>query len=219
MLKKYIILWLFFQLLVETNCQKTPFKPAIRTFHTATLIGNKLYFVGGLLNITADGSVVPVGKEFFYLDVSSPFNTKELLWQDLSSIYTVPFHAGAAAVKGGANNNTLFLYGGVVYGSTAAAAELVYTFDTQSNTWSIPTIAGVNTIRKNSLTSIIGYNGKMYLWGGIADEVGVNSMLILDTIKLSWEMGSLVDAPTPRSNYGAVLLPDQTIIYMGKQII
>src|ERR1043166_6191517 len=95
------ILLLLFQLFVEINCQ---IKPLQREYHTATLIDNKLYILGG--------GAVNTGKEFFYLDVSVAFNTQKLSWQDLSSINTVPAHEGAASVKGGANNNTLFLYGG-----------------------------------------------------------------------------------------------------------
>ena len=63
---------------------------------------------------------------------------------------------------------------------------------------------------------IIDYNGKMYLWSGYG---GTNDMLILDTINLSWKIGSLVGAPTARYYYGATLLPNQNIIYMGKQVI
>src|SRR3954464_14468166 len=94
----YFVLWLLLQLLVGVNCQMTP----IRRFdHTATLIDNKLYILSGdslTAKITADA-----GREFFYLDVSVPFNTQHLLWQDLSSVNTVPAHRNAASVKGGIN--------------------------------------------------------------------------------------------------------------------
>jgi hypothetical protein len=162
-----------------------------------------------------DLTVNSIGKEFFYLDVSVPFNTKKLSWQDLSSTSIVPIHNCAASAKGGANDNMLFLYGGLSNDEMA----LVYTFDPQSNKWSIPNIIGDNTVRKQNLLGIVDNNGKMYLWGGFVDEdeVEVNDMLILDTINLSLGKGSLINAPTPRYNYGAVLLPDQTIIYLGKR--
>jgi len=92
---------------------------------------------------------------------------------------------------------------------------LVYTFDTQSNSWSVPKITGNTIARKYYLTGIIDYNGKMYLFGGY-NGTRSNDMLILDTINLNWEKGSLVNAPTPRSYYGATLLPNQHIIYLGK---
>ena len=68
---------------------------------------------------------------------------------------------------------------------------------------------------------IIDYNGKMYLWGGTDSDYGnyLNDMLILDTINLSWGKGSSVGAPTARYHYGATLLPNKKIIYMGKQVV
>ncbi|POG81864.1 hypothetical protein GLOIN_2v1834756 [Rhizophagus irregularis DAOM 181602=DAOM 197198] len=202
----FIILWILIQVLVEVNCQMTPFKPNVYCRHTATLIDNKLYILGGL---DLNRNVI---KEFFYLDVSVLFNTQELSWQDLSNINMVPPHGFAASVKGGPNNYTLFLYGGT---STDQTMSLVYTFDSQSIVWSIPKIAGVNTIRKRSLTGIINNDGRMYLWGGCTNTDFVNDMLILDTINLNWSKGSIINAPTPRTDYGAILLPNNKIIYMG----
>jgi hypothetical protein len=211
----YITLWHLIQLLVEVNCQMTPYKNA-RTEHTSTLIDNKLYILGGI-SITATGTIDLDNKGFFYLDVSGPFNTKELPWYDLSSIDTVPPHYGAASVKGGANNDTLFLYGGYSGNNTMA---LVYTYNPQSSTWSTPIIAGVNTINKKETTGIIDRRGKMYIFGGwtgdIKNPTTLDDMLILDTVNLSWENGISVGAPAPRAVYGAVLLPDNNIIYMGK---
>ena len=57
--------------------------------------------------------LIELERDFFYLDVLAPFNTKELPWRDLS--YTnvlVPSHLSAASVRSGANNDTLFLYRG-----------------------------------------------------------------------------------------------------------
>src|SRR6185369_1328256 len=120
------------------------FKPMGRNVHTATLIGNKLYILGGVNS-----------REFFYLDVSVPFNTQNLLWNDLTSTDIIPPHYGAASVRGGANNNTLFLYGGIKYSGGADA--LVYTFDSQSNIWNTAKIAGdnaVNTFKRSNLRGV-----------------------------------------------------------------
>src|ERR1051325_11153989 len=122
----YTILWFLFRSVAKINCQMVPFKPKKRDDHTATLIHGKLYILGGFPSES-------VGKDFFYLDVSVPFNTQNLLGQDLSNVNTVPSHRNAASVNGGANNNMLFLYGG----QNDTAMELVYTFDPQSNSWNI----------------------------------------------------------------------------------
>jgi hypothetical protein len=129
----YIKLLLLFQLCVEINCQLQPLE---RDYHTSTLIGDKLYILGGR---SVRINVGDAGKDFFYLDVSVEFNTKNLLWRDLSSINTVPPHGAATSVKGGANNNTLFLYGGY-----NAKMEFVYMFNPQENSWNIPRIGGYN---------------------------------------------------------------------------
>jgi hypothetical protein len=190
-----------------------PFKPIGYFRHTATLIDNRLYILGGRLNVNESS------KDFFYLDVSVPFNTQELSWQDLSNFNMIPPHDSATSVKGGANNNTLFLYGGH---TTDQNMALVYTFDSQSIIWDTPKIAGINTTRKRSLKGIIDYNGKFYLWSGEYDVSGtyvINDMLILDTLNFNCKKGSLVNAPIPRSEYSATLLPNNKIIYIGKRII
>ena len=201
----YIILWVSFQLLVY--CQITPKQ---REWHTATFVDKKLYILGGVYLSDTNTKL----NEFLYLDFSGPFNTKALSWQNLSD-KTVPAHTNAATVVGGANNDTLFLYGGATPDVTMA---LVYTFDPKSELWSIPNIVGAPPERKYVLTGIIDNTGKMYLWGGYAPATNgnVNDMSILDTISLSWREGSLVGAPSPRYTNGVVLLPNQNIIYMGK---
>ncbi|RGB38827.1 hypothetical protein C1646_812384 [Rhizophagus diaphanus] len=205
----YFILWILIQILLKVNCQMTPFKPSTSFRHSATLIDNKLYILNGY------DKIIPI-KEFFYLDVSVPFNTQELSWQDLSNINMVPAHHSAASVKGGPNNDTLFLYGGVSTGQSIQTMALVYTFDSQSIVWSIPKIFEVNTVRKWGLKGVIDYNGKAYLWGGrMINGEFTNDMLILDTINLNWNQGSIVNAPTPRAYYGSTLIPNNRIIYIG----
>src|SRR3954468_1111733 len=140
----FVVLWISLQLLAEVNCQ-LPFKPSVQSGHTATLVDNKLYILGGLVT----------GKEFFFLDVSVPFDTKELSWQDLSNINIVPAHNIATSVKGGANNDTLILFGGDNIESTISVMSLVYTFDPKTNSWNTPQITGVGTVQTSGLTGII----------------------------------------------------------------
>ena len=197
----YSALWVLF---VGVKSQTAPYKSE-RKYHTSTLINNKLYILGGY-------PVDTVGKDFFYLDVSVSFNTQNLLWQDLSSMNIVPSHSDATSVIGGTNNNTLFLYEG-----DDQTTNLIYTFDPQNNSWSIPKITGGFGTKKIILTGIVNDNGKMYLWAGTNHNLqDQNDMLILDTINLSFGRGSLVGAPTPTNGYGATLLPNQQIIYIGE---
>ncbi|CAI2198621.1 3797_t:CDS:2, partial [Funneliformis geosporum] len=131
----------------------------------------------------------------------------------LSSINTVPPHFDAISVKGGANNSTLFLYGGR---SRFGTTPLVNTFDPQSNSWTTPKITGIDPIRKFELRkAIVDNSGTVFVRIGerlvAKNEI---DMLILDTVNLSFGKGSVVGA-SPRCQYGSALLPSRKIIYLG----
>src|SRR6266540_1442279 len=152
----HIVLILLIQLI---NCQMVPFKPLRRYRHTTTFIDDKLYILGGQQN---DDDTI-AGKQFFYLDVSASFDTQELLWHDLTSINIVPSHYSAASVNGGANNSTLFLYGGNPLTNDKVS---IYAFNTKTNSWNVPKTTGEKIVKKRMLTGIVDHNLKMYLFGG-----------------------------------------------------
>jgi hypothetical protein len=215
----YIISSILLQLLVEVRSKE-------RYAHTATYIDDKLYILGGAIPLV-NRSIRPYilseaippdncTSPNYFLDFSIPFNTHELNWFNLSNnnYSGVLPHLLAAAIKGGANNRTLFLYGG-----SANQMEIVYTFDTQSNKWGTPTIGGIlSPGRKKGITPIIDYNGLIYLFGGnFGPFTYVNNMYSLDSTKLqlNWTALNSFYAPSPRAQYGAVFLPNKKIIYMG----
>ncbi|CAG8638173.1 8495_t:CDS:2 [Funneliformis caledonium] len=112
----------------------------------------------------------------------------------------------------GVDNKTLILYGGRSF-QTNVNMNLVYMFDTESESWKT---TAENYTHKRSLSGLINSNGKMYLFGGRFDYGRiVNDILIFDTVNTSWRNVTDSSAPAPRINYGAVLLPNQTIIYLG----
>ena len=203
-------------LLVEVKPQQTISRPDLREAHTATLINDKLYILGGVIPPYLNKA--PPKETFLYLDCSVPFNTNELKWMDLTNSGVIPPHYFSAAVKGGASNNTLFLYGGESIGGEPMS--LVYTFNTLSNTWSVPIIAGTSPSGKAGITPIVDYSGLTYLYSGAINVIyngstNTNDMFILDTINLNWKRASSINAPSSRISYGAVLLPDKNILYMG----
>jgi hypothetical protein len=207
----YIILGILLQLLVKVYSQIPTIKPSLRHDHTATLIKEGLYILGGA---TPDGN--SPDHPLLFLDVSIPFNTNQLKWLDLSNLSKndiVPSHQFAAAIKGGADNNTLFLYGGTSLENNTMA--LVYTLN--NFFWDTPKINGTPPNGKLFITPVIDYNGLIYLFGGYSTEFNVytNDMFILDSISLNWKNASSINAPSPRIEYGAVFLPNKNIIYMG----
>jgi N-acetylneuraminic acid mutarotase len=215
-LKWIILWWTLLQIIFEVvNSQVKSLQPQERISHTATFINDKLYILGGE-SITTNPTANEIAlKEFFYLDCSKSFNTTNLLWEFLSNTQ-IPTRWSAASAKGGINNDTLFIYGG--FSNIVNDLNLVYTYNTQNDSWIIPHILyNFNISSKRNLDAITDYNGKIYLFGGTSDKLGVsNDMIILDTINLVYNIGNLFNAPTPRFYYGATLLPNQNIIYFGK---
>jgi hypothetical protein len=209
MLQKYntLLLFIFQLLLIEINCQTLPYIHKKLEEHTATLIDNKLYILDGF---SPDG----VGKAFFYIDFSVSFNTQYLLLKDLSSVNTIPLHFGAGSARGGANNDTLFICRANLNATPATKSVFVHTFNPQSNSWITQTTTGIDPILYDASIGTIDHNGKMYFWDGIGDIIA-----ILDTKYLIWESRSSIGAPNIGLKSTATLLPDNRIIYMGKQVI
>ncbi|PKK66328.1 hypothetical protein RhiirC2_852951 [Rhizophagus irregularis] len=196
------------QLLVEVKSQITT-KPDLRLAHTATLIDDKLYILGGEIPPRSSGKQPK--ETFLYIDVSTPFNTNEVKYTDLSNSI-VPSREYAIATKGGANNSTLFLYGG----ATFTNQELVYAFDAQHSAWYIPKPTGDPPVGKDFMSPVIDDNGLLYMFGGSRPVSGyVNDMFILDTIHFNWKKSSAINPPSSRDGYSAVFLPNKTIVYLG----
>ncbi|GES90283.1 hypothetical protein GLOIN_2v1668978 [Rhizophagus clarus] len=135
-------------------------------------------------------------KEFFYLDCSKSFDTTNLTWVFLSNTQ-IPTRWSAAAAKGGINNDTLFIYGGFSTNENDLL-NLVYAYNAQIDTWNTPNILNnLNIISKRNVEAIIDFNGKIYLFGGTSDELGLsNDLIILDMINLVYNIGNLNNAPT-----------------------
>ncbi|RIA87041.1 hypothetical protein C1645_778152 [Glomus cerebriforme] len=187
--------------------------------HTTTFINDKLYIIGN--------DAASKRELILYLDVSVSFDTNELKWNDLTNIIKnniVPPNLDSASIKGGENNNTLFLIGGVSELNTTApgftSMAPVYAFDTQSNSWSIPQLVGIPPTEITGISNIVptvDYNGLVYLFGGLTffDATVVNDLFILNTINFSLKKASSINAPSARIDYGVVFLPNKKIIYMG----
>ncbi|CAG8617391.1 9841_t:CDS:10, partial [Acaulospora morrowiae] len=177
----------------------------------------KLYYCGGITS-TSESSTT---SDFFYLDVSViPFSSTDddLPWTDLTST-GVTYTCWGTAVAGGVNNTQFILFGGHM---SPDNSSLVLVYDTINKTWSKPTISGVAPIRRRSTHAVIDSQGKMYIFGGYADQLTdysgseyFNDIIILDTINWSWSYGSSDNAPSPRGAFTATLLPDGKIVYIG----
>jgi N-acetylneuraminic acid mutarotase len=201
----YNIFCIFLLLLLNEVKSQTLFKPDPRNGHTSTLINNKLYILGGVI----DKNNSSPKETFLYIDLSVPFNTNKITWHDLSSKNsTVPAHHLATT---SVVNNTIFLFGGISLNRYEMMAS-TYKFDTQSNLWKIQKISGIPG--KQGVTSIFD-GSNIYLFGGSPFTYNINDMFIIKSNDLTWKKANLTDSPFPRTRYGAVLLPNKLIIYMG----
>ncbi|CAG8783475.1 4973_t:CDS:1, partial [Gigaspora margarita] len=129
------------------------YTPIPRYSHRATLIGNKLYILGGDTYNTGI-AFTPTKDGFFYLDVSAAFNTTNIPWADLHNIVGTPIQSAAAVSAGGPNKDIIFLVGGG-FENSSYGIPLVYTFDTVKNVWNTPIIKGTQPTRREYIYSII----------------------------------------------------------------
>src|ERR1051326_7348309 len=102
----YASFYLFF--IISLFLEIESFTPAGRLAHSSVLVGNKLYFFGGITDTTTSNEV-------FYLDVSRPFNIQVPPWNDLTPSAGIPFKSSwaAASLSDINNEKTIYLFGGI----------------------------------------------------------------------------------------------------------
>ncbi|CAB4408070.1 unnamed protein product [Rhizophagus irregularis] len=105
MSRYFIFFFVFFSQLIITS----PYTLVGRFGHTASYMDNKIYFLGGMTEKYSEDT-----NDFFYLDVSKPFNLDSTLpIFDLSNDarYIHPHHNGVSTICG-PNKDTIFIIGG-----------------------------------------------------------------------------------------------------------
>jgi hypothetical protein len=194
-LKLFIILILFVNNVLIVYGQK--FMPGPRVGQAAVLVGkDKIYYSGGY-------EFTPISS-LFYLEFRKQ-------WVDLSSqvanLYLLK--SWHAADVGGANQDLIFMIGG-----RDVELNEVLQFDTVTNTLTTPIIQGKTPLGRQHVETV-SYNGKIYLFSGlVGSDTFYMGFDILNTINMSWEIGSLEGAPIPRVAYTATLF-NEIIYYIG----
>src|SRR6266498_496639 len=207
-----ILYYLFFR--VES------FTPVGRIGHSSVLVGDKLYFFGGI----SDADVYGLN-EVFYLNVSKSFNLAVPPWFDLTQNAGIPFKSCWGTVSLNDKEQTIYLFGGImgdIFTDKDAFISNVYSFNLNSLTWNVPNFKGTPPKRRRNVNSVIDNTGKMYIFGGHIDEnLGsptidyFNDMIILDTVELSLLISTPANSPTIRHSYTATLLSNGVIVYIG----
>src|SRR4051812_5448629 len=218
-----IIYILFSQIITKINCQKyvqhVPVGGMGRYLHTATLVGTKIYFLGGKREYDYSNDYY-----FFYLDITKSFDkTKEALpFVNLTCEgLEIPPHYGAATSVFGELKDSIFFFGGDM-GNSNDQLRLMYSFNTTTQSWKYVTISqGQTPKRKRYMNAVTDNNDKIYIFGGgIISEKDLykyysSELITFDTtnkiIYAKDEYGLL-----SRDGHTATFLPETgEIIYIG----
>ncbi|CAG8521317.1 13874_t:CDS:2 [Dentiscutata heterogama] len=172
------LLALILSIIIFVNATPAYF-PEERSGHTAVLVENKLYFLGGKDNYGQRTN------DFFYLDVSKPFlitNLSFLPFHDLSYLSTTlpPHQRGTASLCG---NKSIYFFGGERDLSNKQDS-LIYTFNTVSQQWSHPKINGNEPNIRKQLASTCDSKGRIKSVSNLTPESnnGFSATMLKDGI-------------------------------------
>ncbi|CAB4407957.1 unnamed protein product [Rhizophagus irregularis] len=194
-----IFFFVFFLQLIITS----PYTLVGRSGHTASYMDNKIYFLGGGTKIYRDGT-----NDFFYLDVSKPFNLDSTLpivdlSNDARQIY--PHENGVSTICG-PNKDTIYLI---------CRASMSYSYRFINNKEWVP-----GTIFAPEWSSTVcNKNGSyIYTYGSYRYDVKKHAMYMMSiTDTTSWNSG-LSDLDITNNLGLSILLPDERIAYIGEII-
>jgi hypothetical protein len=155
---------------------------------------------------------VALGKHYVLGGYDASFNSSNAVeafdpatgtWSTPASMSVARIGLGSASL-----NNKIYAIGG--YGSSGSNLDMNEVFNPPTNAWT--TLAPLPTpISYNTAT--IGYNGKVYVFGGWYITGASNLVQIYDIASNTWTTGSPM--PTPRLIAGAGLLNGQIVVFGG----
>ncbi|CAG8501962.1 10721_t:CDS:2 [Cetraspora pellucida] len=213
------------------------FRPEPRAGAMATLVNNKIIFMGGTRPIPKTSSAwTPIHQfnlsdEVFSLDLSSPFTVDSPPFTDLSATSRMPFGSEKGKTVLGANSIRIFLVGGggvqqnmatFAYNGTNSS---LWIYNVNSQLWDVPGPGtnGPPLPMRRSTATVIDKNGMIYVFGGRVEvDTGSDVFTIFDdfftfdTLLFKWtNLTSLPNHPYKRSHTTTTLMPDGKIIYIG----
>ncbi|CAG8458290.1 13174_t:CDS:2 [Acaulospora colombiana] len=209
--------------------------------HTATLVNNTIYFIGGKSNI--DLYVT----DFLALSVSTSFSISSPPWIPLNNTQ-VPFLVGHTATPGDVNNSKILIFGGSLtdpglnFSSIIDFIPKFYVYDPPNDSWLVPNLSifsngpsrryqhsavtlGVQTDSKwvvGNVTDDDSENGQMIIYGGYVDDTtGSPTANILEDF---WGMNSVnmdtwVGYPVLESSPGRLCQHTASVINKTKMVV
>ncbi|PKY55115.1 galactose oxidase [Rhizophagus irregularis] len=184
--------------------------------HTATLVGKRLYFIGGSQE-----------KEFFYLDLSESFDISNANWKNLTvNANLTRYNFATSVVHGGSiifigANGKIYIFVGSESDTFGKMIIFTLNLNLQDSIWSL----GVNNnppLARYGYTATLTKDGLiLYIGGVFQDEsyTNMNEIPIYDTLKDNWSNAKMNPTgkiiPEGRQMHSAVLSEFNTIIVYG----
>ncbi|CAG8504905.1 12211_t:CDS:2 [Ambispora gerdemannii] len=216
--KTLLYLYLFFIKGIWTQLDDNDatyyYRPGERTGTTASLVGDKLYFIGGM-------SLSQSYTDLFYLDLSTNFSSSVPAFMNTNkTLANFNGNSFGTTTVGGKNGWTIFLYGGQIPQSNNSLSSPndqsgdVYELDPSTNTESLARLdfTGPLPDGRDNTKAAMDSSGLIYIWGGFNTD---RALWICDTTALKWTNSTPSFNPKSRGDYSVTLLPDGRLIYIG----
>ncbi|KAI9284065.1 hypothetical protein BC943DRAFT_361412 [Umbelopsis sp. AD052] len=161
-----------------------------------------------------------ISSKMYHLDISTSWDSTAPPWSDLSdsnSSTTVPginsAFAGAATLS---DHSNILVNGGSTAPDLSAVSSSTAQFDTRTNTWSVPVISDRSLKQSRYYHSLLSDGqGRIWIWGGRDTEQYYNTWAVMDTTTWSISYPEIQNAPSPRIQHTATMVPDGKVIIIG----
>jgi len=173
--------------------------PVGRSYHTASVIGQKVYIFGG-----NDGA-----KRLNDLWI---IDTKRMQWQKIYANGPIPKERSGHTCSVIGDN--LWIFGGVTGGGKIHLND-VWILDTVAMEWRIVTPSGPKP-RERSGHSAATIGDKIYIFGGYDGEGRLDDIWILDTTNIKWKQpGIKGHPPKERKSHTATSIGENILVFGG----
>jgi N-acetylneuraminic acid mutarotase len=174
--------------------------PTPRQEMSSTVIGNKIYISGGLVDWYSDG-----------LDVFEVYDINTDSWETLEPMPIGLHHHSITAV-----NDKIYVFGGLTKGILIQQipSEKMFEYDINLNTWQEKTLHPYDGI---AMHTAVEYEGKIYIFGGRSEfNSSIDDGWVYDPLLDQWDWLSVM--PTFRDHLTSTVL-DTLIFVIGGRIL
>ncbi|KAG9301184.1 hypothetical protein G9A89_012567 [Geosiphon pyriformis] len=201
-------------LIAAKNTHAAIYTPGKRWGHTANLIENKIYILGG-----ADATNQTY-QDFFYLDLSVNFtiSAPAFILNKKFENFT-GLNLATSVVK---DNKSIYIYGGVKSTSNDSQeiSSAVFEINPNVNSTSLTkntsieelTFSGSEPQGRYGTQAVITNSSQIVVWGGLSND---NRTWICDPEARTWRDPKPSKSPKPKIDFTATYLPDGRVIYIG----